>query len=267
MANVLVNDLYLGDIADAIRSKLNTQATYKPSQMANAIESISGGGSSLGAKSITANGTYNASSDSLDGYSQVTVNVPQGSTPTGTKQISITENGTTTEDVTNYASAEITVDTTDGGKHLETGADICVLMGAPNWEDNKACLNESSTNPKIRRAVLSLKGTSDVYYHQPSGTTYVLSDLHLIPIPTGATKMTVTIDRSIDMAVREFIETNGTITNSVATTGWETMTPNTGKVINLTSGTQYLALGFRVSSSNQEFAYNTTPRKVVIDFS
>lgn len=35
--------------------------------------------------------------------------IPTGITPTGTKQISITENGTTTEDVTNYANAEITV--------------------------------------------------------------------------------------------------------------------------------------------------------------
>lgn len=32
--------------------------------------------SSLGTKTITENGTYNASSDSVDGYSQVTVNVP-----------------------------------------------------------------------------------------------------------------------------------------------------------------------------------------------
>ena len=42
---------------------------------------VQGGGSAnLGTKSITENGTYNASSDSLDGYSQVTVNVPsQGS--------------------------------------------------------------------------------------------------------------------------------------------------------------------------------------------
>ena len=39
----------------------------------------------------------------------VTVNVPQGSTPTGTKQISISQNGTTTEDVAAYANAEITV--------------------------------------------------------------------------------------------------------------------------------------------------------------
>jgi hypothetical protein len=35
--------------------------------------------------------------------------IPTGSTPTGTKQININANGTTTEDVTNYASAQITV--------------------------------------------------------------------------------------------------------------------------------------------------------------
>lgn len=38
----------------------------------------------------------------------LTVNV-SGTTPTGTKQINITSNGTTTEDVTNYATASITV--------------------------------------------------------------------------------------------------------------------------------------------------------------
>lgn len=38
-----------------------------------------------------------------------------GVTPTGTKQVSITQNGTTTEDVTNYASAEITVNVPSSG--------------------------------------------------------------------------------------------------------------------------------------------------------
>jgi len=41
--------------------------------------------------------------------------IPTGVTPTGTKQISITQNGTTTEDVTNYANAEITVNVSGGG--------------------------------------------------------------------------------------------------------------------------------------------------------
>ena len=40
------------------------------------LTDVSGGGSTLITKNISANGTYNASSDSADGYSQVTVAVP-----------------------------------------------------------------------------------------------------------------------------------------------------------------------------------------------
>lgn len=106
MTKVLITESYLEDIADSIRAKNGTENTYKPSEMADAIDDISGGGitptgtlsitadgtydvtnyasaevdtdsgSTLGTKSITANGTYTASDDSLDGYSSVTVNVP-----------------------------------------------------------------------------------------------------------------------------------------------------------------------------------------------
>lgn len=80
MTKVLVTEAYLEDIADSIRAKTGSQSTYKPSEMSDAIDAISGG----------------------------------GITPTGTKSISITENGTTTEDVTTYASAQITVDVSGG---------------------------------------------------------------------------------------------------------------------------------------------------------
>lgn len=49
MANVIINDTHLTDIANAIRAKGGTTATYLPSEMADAItaiESGSGGGSS-----------------------------------------------------------------------------------------------------------------------------------------------------------------------------------------------------------------------------
>ena len=58
-----------------------------------------------GSVSITQNGTV-----SVAGKATAEVAVP-GIVPTGTKQISITSNGTTTEDVAQYASAEITVNT------------------------------------------------------------------------------------------------------------------------------------------------------------
>lgn len=81
MAKVLVNESSLTGIADAIRGKNGTTDTYKPSEMAAAITAISGGGEpTIEALSITANGTYTAP-DGVDGYSPVTVNVPQDGGP------------------------------------------------------------------------------------------------------------------------------------------------------------------------------------------
>lgn len=62
MASVVVNDEYLSDIADAIRAKTGTQDTYKPSQMADAISSISGGVTPSGTINITQNGTVDVTS-------------------------------------------------------------------------------------------------------------------------------------------------------------------------------------------------------------
>lgn len=72
---------------------------------------------------VTVNGTVDTTL-----INSLTVNVPQGTTPTGTKQISIGANGTTTEDVTSYASAQITVNVpnsyaaADEGKVVSNGA-------------------------------------------------------------------------------------------------------------------------------------------------
>ena len=77
MSKVLVNESSLTGIANAIRGKNGSTTTYKPSEMAAAITAISGGGEpTIEALSITANGTYTAP-DGVDGYSPVTVNVPQ----------------------------------------------------------------------------------------------------------------------------------------------------------------------------------------------
>lgn len=77
MADYLVTDTELTSVANAIRTKGGTSANLSfPTEFVSAINAISGGGgSTLGTKSITANGTYNAEDDSLDGYSSVTVNV------------------------------------------------------------------------------------------------------------------------------------------------------------------------------------------------
>lgn len=53
-------------------------ASQTVANLATAIESIPSGGGTLITKNITQNGTYNASDDNADGYSQVTVNVSGG---------------------------------------------------------------------------------------------------------------------------------------------------------------------------------------------
>lgn len=79
MANYIASDTDLTSVANAIRTKGGTSASLIfPSGFVSAVQNIpsGGGGSTLITKNIIANGTYNASSDSADGYSSVTVAVP-----------------------------------------------------------------------------------------------------------------------------------------------------------------------------------------------
>ena len=75
MAKVAITEQYLSDIADAIREKTgDSEATYLPSEMAEAIADIEGGGiTPSGTYSITSNGIYDIVS-----FASVDVNVSGG---------------------------------------------------------------------------------------------------------------------------------------------------------------------------------------------
>ena len=73
-------DADLTSVANAIRTKGGTSAQLAfPAGFVQAIEDIETGGTpTLITKTITENGTYDASDDDADGYSEVTVNVSGG---------------------------------------------------------------------------------------------------------------------------------------------------------------------------------------------
>lgn len=98
MAMKLYSDVDIQDIANAIREKNGQSTTYKVSDMAAAIGSIPS--VSVSAKTITANGTYNAPSGQA--YSPVTVNVPSKAVQVSNKiaMVALTSYSTTTVSLT-----------------------------------------------------------------------------------------------------------------------------------------------------------------------
>lgn len=79
MAQYLISDNVLTDIADAIRNKLGTTETYKPINMKSAINSIStgGGGTTINNQSLTVTPSESQQSFNIQspytGYNPVTV--------------------------------------------------------------------------------------------------------------------------------------------------------------------------------------------------
>lgn len=130
MAVVTIRDSILTDIADAIRSKNGQETLYKPSQMPDAIEAISGGGIiPAGTINIAENGTHDVTN-----YASANVNVPAGSTPV-INSLSVTENGTYTAPSGVDGYSPITVNVPTGGS---SGTEVTVSVACTKAID---CVN------------------------------------------------------------------------------------------------------------------------------
>lgn len=97
-----------------------------------------------------------------------------GVTPTGTKQISITQNGVTTEDVTNYASAEITVNVPTGGSVTQDADGYIILPANGGSSGAIALLNTVEVTEQVRAVNIDISEYSSLY-----DFLYIFADVEL----------------------------------------------------------------------------------------
>lgn len=97
-------------ICDKVRAKTGGTALLKSGEIPSELDKLGEGvAATLGTKTITENGSYSASEDGLDGYSEIEVDIPSVAT-LGTKVI--TENGSysaTSEGFDGYSEVEVNI--------------------------------------------------------------------------------------------------------------------------------------------------------------
>lgn len=105
MSKVLVTESHLNNIAEAIREKNGASTTYRPGDMAAAIQAIPTGITPTGAKNITQNGTHDVTQ-----YASANVNVQPN-----LQSKTATENGTVTPDQGYDGLSSVVVNVSGGG--------------------------------------------------------------------------------------------------------------------------------------------------------
>lgn len=203
MANKLYEEDNIQAIANAIRSKNGSSDTYTVSEMAQAV-----------------------------------LDIPTGTTPTGTKQVTIDSSGTTTEDVSAYANVEITVPQGQYKPNIDatpTNPSISVSNGGlitaevmtqyvndllkPSFTEGYVKSSDVSMKVKIGGSATQQLNTVNGQTVTPTTSTqyiavqgdYVLGAINVAPIPSEyvvptGTKSISANGTGIDVKAYEFVD-------------------------------------------------------------
>ena len=154
--------------------------------------------------------------------------------PAGTKQITISSAGTTTEDVTNYASAEITVGAgTEGTPTASKGAVNSHSIAVTPSVTNSAGYISGGTKTGTAVTVSASELVSGTYSVTGSGTANV-TNYASISVPSGSATTPAT---SVTATPSISVSSGGLITASVSTTKSVTPSVSAGYVSSGTAGT------------------------------
>ena len=107
MANVVINDTHLTNIASAIREKNGTTNTYKPGDMAAAISAIAAGGGDTGYKDYYVNCKIYSSAESTEDYADFDVSNANTFTFTYDYTVSSSSNSRPSLDIIAYLGYKV----------------------------------------------------------------------------------------------------------------------------------------------------------------
>lgn len=220
----------------------------------------------VGSKTITQNGVYDAEDDWLEGYSEVTVNVPN--TYTLSDEGKVVSGGTLVSQTSDTVTQNGTVDTTlinsltvnvSGGS-----VNNIILPGA-----NSTITVSSRVQPvyfvqgyKNRRCILNTSGDHSMWMAYSTKDYATVSGLYPLPIPSGSTKVNISATGPAEVIYMTY-SWNGSYYVKVDDSNWVSL-PITNGVIS--SSAAYIGISFRVNSSNANFTEANQPTNVSVTF-
>ncbi len=142
---------------------------------------------------------------------------------------------------------------------VDTDNQHIIAFGNVAWNSNRASVSTDAGN---RRSIWAMNGDTTVYW----STSAARTNLHLIPIPNDATTLSVTLDKSCQISVREWSGSGSSLSGYVAH-DWTNITADTPLAITLTNGSTYIGIGLRVNSSSSNYTTATEPTTASLDFS
>lgn len=159
----------------------------------------------------------------------------------------------------------------DNPNHMELGKELVLECGNHNIIESGSTKTPvfqltGSVAPTARRTLYAASGDVRANCYYTASGKGTVSNAYLIPIPTGATSVTLTMDKTCQLAPRDYVVSNGAVQSGTSAAAYVNITANTPTTVEWTSGSTHLSFAFRVDANNTNYNSSNMPTSIALDF-